>query len=212
MEYLLIIAVAAALSYLGERLMALQLKRQQALLEEWDEKLCLPVCRPVVLFVGTVLLLQFGWALPVTVAGKLFSCAFLYLLWLVAIVDYKYRFIFDDSNIALGALGLIAAPFLPVPLMEQAIGAAAGFAVMFLLAVLGRGALGGGDVKLVAVLGWWFGWRSLPVLLCVGFILGGVGAVLMLIFTKKDRKAMFAFGPYLIFGALVAWLLMARQF
>lgn len=206
MELLLILTISAALTYLGEKLMRLQLERQQALLAEWGEEVHLPVCNPLVLFFGIVFFLKLGWMLPLSFGGRLISCMFLYILWLIAIVDYRYKFIFDDSNIAFGVLGLCATPFLPAPLLEQCVGAVAGFAIMFVLALFGRGALGGGDVKLVAVLGWWLGWRSLPIIMCVGFVLGGVGALCLLLFTKKDRKAMFAFGPYLAFGAFVAWL------
>lgn len=211
MQFLLIFLAAAALTFIGERLMRRQLQRQQALLAEWGEVVSLPVCKPWLLFLLTAVCLWLGWRLPVALAGKLLGCVFLYLLLLIGIIDGRCRFIFDDSNIILGILGLLATPFLPASLPEQAGGAVIGFVIMFVLSMLGRGVMGGGDIKLVAILGWWLGMYALPTLLCVGFMLGGVGAVCVLLFTKKGRKDTFAFGPYLIFGAVLAWLLQAGR-
>ena len=74
------------------------------------------------------------------------------------------------------------------------------------LAILGRGALGGGDVKMMAALGLWFGVNGIITTACIGFIVGGVAAIVMLLFKIRGRKDFFAFGPFLIMGAVVAWL------
>ena len=78
--------------------------------------------------------------------------------------------------------------------------------VLTLLAILGRGALGGGDVKLMGVLGLWLGINGIVRTASVGFMLGGAYALVMLFLRLRKRKDYFAFGPFLIIGAVVAWL------
>lgn len=62
-------------------------------------------------------------------------------------------------------------------------GAAVLFAVYLLLAVLARGGIGGGDVKLAALLGaalGYFGWSVLVVGAALGFVFGGLWALVAL--------------------------------
>jgi leader peptidase (prepilin peptidase)/N-methyltransferase len=81
--------------------------------------------------------------------------------------------------------------------------------VMRVLEVLARGGLGGGDVALAGLLGMYLGWISYEALvigLVTAFMVGGVFALLLLITRRANRTTRFAFGPFLIVGALVAVL------
>jgi leader peptidase (prepilin peptidase)/N-methyltransferase len=63
--------------------------------------------------------------------------------------------------------------------------------------------MGGGDIKLVAVLGFWFGWVNLLLMMFLAFFVGGlVGSVLLLTGLKK-RKDGIAFGPFLVLASFV---------
>ena len=140
-----------------------------------------------------------------TSSGRL-SCFLLYWLWLLWLIDYRFQFIFDDSLIPLVVLGLAATPYLPFSIWQRLAAAAGAFIVLAALAILGRGALGGGDVKMMAALGLWFGVNGIITTACIGFIVGGVAAVIFLLLKIHGRKYFFAFGPFLIMGAVVAWL------
>lgn len=79
------------------------------------------------------------------------------------------------------------------------------------LAVLVHGrSIGVGDAKLVislaAVLGW-LSWAHVLVGLWLGFVLGGVVALGLLLARRADRGTHLAFGPYLVGGTLLALLL-----
>jgi leader peptidase (prepilin peptidase)/N-methyltransferase len=77
------------------------------------------------------------------------------------------------------------------------------------LEVLARGGLGGGDVALAGLLGLYLGWISyeaIAVGLLAAFVVGGVFALLLLITRKANRSTRFAFGPFLVVGALIAVL------
>jgi leader peptidase (prepilin peptidase)/N-methyltransferase len=89
------------------------------------------------------------------------------------------------------------------------IGAITMWMFMRVLEVLARGGLGGGDVALAGLLGLYLGWISyeaIAVGLLTAFVVGGVYAVLLLITRKADRLTRFAFGPFLVVGALIAVL------
>jgi leader peptidase (prepilin peptidase)/N-methyltransferase len=67
----------------------------------------------------------------------------------------------------------------------------------------GKEGMGGGDIKLLAMIGAFLGWKGVLVTLFTGSFAGAiVGGVLMLFF-GKDRKYAVPFGPFLALGAVV---------
>jgi leader peptidase (prepilin peptidase)/N-methyltransferase len=86
-------------------------------------------------------------------------------------------------------------------------GAAALWALYFLLLVLSRFRMGWGDVKLAVLLGLylgWLGWRSVAVGAFAAFMLGGlVGGVLMM-GRRATGKTAVPYGPFMLAGAFVA--------
>ncbi len=105
-------------------------------------------------------------------------------------------------------LGVSFTPWGLIPWMDAAIGAAAGggslLAVSMIYKVLtGKDGMGLGDVKLLAMIGAWMGWRELPFIILIsslaGILIGG-SALLM---AKKGLRVRIPFGPFLSLGALV---------
>jgi leader peptidase (prepilin peptidase)/N-methyltransferase len=89
------------------------------------------------------------------------------------------------------------------------LGAIAMRVILRVLQVLSRGDLGSGDVTLGGFLGLFLGWISFEAVLVgllAGFVLGGFFALISLLMRKAGRNTRFAFGPFLIVGALVAVL------
>lgn len=81
------------------------------------------------------------------------------------------------------------------------------FAAYLVLRMLSAGGVGGGDVKLAAVIGLylgWLGWGSVLVGTLAGFVLGGVFAAGMLLARRADRRTAIPFGPWMLAGAWVA--------
>ena len=81
--------------------------------------------------------------------------------------------------------------------------------VMYLLAMLPSG-MGLGDVKLSALCALWLGQLSVEASVAgvmLGFLLGGLTAVVLLVLRRAGRKQRMAFGPYLGAGSWLAWLL-----
>ena len=94
-------------------------------------------------------------------------------------------------------------------LKQVCIGAITMWALLFLVRVLSRGDMGGGDVSLGASLGLYLGWSSstaVYVALIASFMAGGGVALTLLLLRKADRDTHFPFGPCLIVGSLFAVL------
>ena len=201
----LALLLALALTPVSQRLMAWCLERNRASLVEYNLEPG-PVCSKITLALGLAVALFLGLAVPASVVGKALSCFLLCWLWLLWLIDYRFQFIFDDSLVPLLTVAVVATPWLPFSIWQRLAAGAGAFVVLAALAILGRGALGGGDVKMMAVLGLWLGVNGIITTACIGFILGGVAAIIMLLCKVHLRKDFFAFGPFLIIGAVVAWL------
>lgn len=92
-------------------------------------------------------------------------------------------------------------------LLTMIVGAVLAWTLMRVFRVIGRGQLGGGDVSLAALLGWFLGWVGLDhvaVALMLGFLTGGVFALGGLISGALRRTTAFSFGPFLALGALLS--------
>jgi leader peptidase (prepilin peptidase)/N-methyltransferase len=78
---------------------------------------------------------------------------------------------------------------------------------MLILALIARGALGLGDVKLAFLLGLfvgYLGWGHLVVAVLGAFILGGLVALVLLLTRRASRKDSIPFGPFMTTAAIVA--------
>jgi leader peptidase (prepilin peptidase)/N-methyltransferase len=81
------------------------------------------------------------------------------------------------------------------------------FALFFAIAVLYRGGMGLGDVKLAGVLGLylgWLGWSSVVIGAFGGFLLGGLVGVALMLARRASRRTAIPFGPFMLAGALLA--------
>ncbi|KPD01590.1 Type 4 prepilin-like proteins leader peptide-processing enzyme [Geobacillus sp. BCO2] len=93
-------------------------------------------------------------------------------------------------------------PFLPWT--DMVIGSAVGFGLLLLIAVLSKGGMGGGDVKLFAVLGMVLGWKLVLLAFFLATLYGTViGLVGMALGYVRRGKPM-PFAPAIALGALTA--------
>jgi len=79
-------------------------------------------------------------------------------------------------------------------------------ALFYLVALLSRGGMGGGDIKLAAMLGAFLGWPLVLVAIFLGVLAGGVSGLVLLLLGLKGRKDPVPFGPFLALGGFVAAL------
>jgi leader peptidase (prepilin peptidase)/N-methyltransferase len=116
------------------------------------------------------------------------------------------------NKIVIPSYGVAAALLVPVSLTsgdpaDLLRGLVAAGLMYLLYRVLAIWGMGGGDVKLAPLLGFylgWLGWSAVMVGAFAGFLLGGlVGGVLMAL-RLADRKSRIPFGPYMLAGAFLA--------
>jgi leader peptidase (prepilin peptidase)/N-methyltransferase len=84
-----------------------------------------------------------------------------------------------------------------LPLESVMIGFLAGGGLFYVIALLSRGGMGGGDIKLMAVLGLAAGWPYVLVVFLLSFILGSLSGLVLLVSKKRALKDSLAFAPFL---------------
>ncbi len=87
---------------------------------------------------------------------------------------------------------------------EALLGGVLAFAILFAIALAGRGAMGFGDVKYGVVCGVAVGLHGVLPMLAFTFVVGAVVAGLALGLKLRDRKDVVAFTPFLYLGVLFA--------
>lgn len=141
-----------------------------------------------------------------------FLALYFAVLVLVTVTDLEHRLILDVVTYPAMGLALVASFFMPhMTPVKALIGGAIGFGLFFVLAVIARGGLGGGDVTLMGFVGLATGFPVVLVAILTGILLGGIGAGVMLALRRVGRKSAIAYGPYLVLGAAFA-LLYGREF
>lgn len=150
-----------------------------------------------------------GWVAP-SLSHFAAALVLTTLLLIITLVDFGVRRIPNDMILALLAWAALQILWLQWPGWSSALlGLLAGGGAFWLLALLGRGALGLGDVKLAAALGAILGFPTIFYALFWGIVLGGLAALGLLLSRRAGLKSRFAYGPYLAAGA---WLIYLAQF
>ncbi|MDH5625600.1 MAG: A24 family peptidase, partial [Nitrospira sp.] len=107
-------------------------------------------------------------------------------------------------------VGLIsAATILPLGLVNGLIGLLVGGGILWFLAwvspyLFGKEGMGGGDIKLLAMIGAFLGWKPALMTIMVGSLLGSLVGVTLIATHVIKREAYIPFGPFLVVGAVVA--------
>lgn len=132
-------------------------------------------------------------------------------VWLLAIDARTHRL---PNRIVLPALAaslvLVVLDAFVTWRTEALTGALAGLLILggfyAVLRAVSRGGIGGGDVKLAALIGLVLGWHGWPVLVigaASAFVLGALYALVLMAFRRANRSTRIAFGPWMIIGAVL---------
>lgn len=153
-------------------------------------------------FIAVLPLLFYSCASFATLGkGALFS----FFLLLIAVLDYRYGMIYNRVLLPFLLLGLFLLVFDDIGALFSSFIAATIFGGFLLfLRILSRGGMGGGDIKLAFVLGFWLSPDVLIVCALLSFWAGGIVSLLLIL--RGQRRKTLPFAPFLAFGALCAYL------
>ncbi len=166
---------------------------------------------PLVELTTAGLIVLQGWRRESFVSFFLYA-ALTAVLIVVTMIDFDHQIIPDGLVLVIAALGLVRLMTVllpqrgPAALLDSAVGFLLGGGLFFLIAAVSRGGMGGGDVKLAAALGLWFGWKQQLLLMFMAFVLGALVSAALLATRVKGRKEGIPFGPFLAVSAYLVSL------
>jgi len=157
------------------------------------------------------LFLRFGPTLP-------FLVLFLFCSALVVItfIDLEHQIIPDEISLSGIVIGFIFSFFLQGhSWLNSLLGILLGGGSLLLVAygyqwLTGKEGMGGGDIKLLAMMGAFLGWKSILFIIFASSLVGSLIGITIMLVQKKDSKLAIPFGPYLAFGA-VLFIFFGRQ-
>ena len=129
---------------------------------------------------------------------------FLAALVIVTFIDFEHQIVPDVITLPGIVIGLAASLlFRNPPFWNALLGALIGGGIFYLVAVLSQGGMGGGDIKLAAMIGAFLGWKQVLLTIFLGTLAGSVIAIFLLASGKKGRKDPMPFGPFLVLAAIL---------
>jgi len=164
---------------------------------------------PLVEILGGALAAGAIWHFGPTWQG-LAACAFLWTLLALTFIDFDTQLLPDNLTLPLLWGGLLANLYgLFAPLREAVIGAIAGYLTLWTIywlfkIIRGKEGMGYGDFKLLAALGAWLGWKTLPVIVLGSSVVGAFIGISLVVFKGRDHNIPLAFGPYLAIAGMIA--------
>ncbi|WP_420850276.1 prepilin peptidase [Oryzomonas sagensis] len=163
---------------------------------------------PLVELLNGLLTLALFWRFGLSLS---FLALFLFCSALVVItfIDIEHQIIPDEISLPGIVIGFIFSFFLPWQTwVGSLVGILLGGGSLLLVAscyqwLTGKEGMGGGDIKLLAMMGAFLGWKAVPFIIFASSLVGSVVGIAMMLILKKDSKLAIPFGPYLAFGAVL---------
>ncbi|MCA1031926.1 prepilin peptidase [Bacillus timonensis] len=128
------------------------------------------------------------------------------LLMIIFVSDINYMLIPDKVLLFFAPLFLIERIFIPLnPWWDILLGGIVGFCLLLLIAIISKGGMGGGDIKLYGVLGFALGWKIVLLSFFFSTIFGTIFGIIGMIIGKVERGKPMPFGPAIVCGTLLAY-------
>jgi leader peptidase (prepilin peptidase)/N-methyltransferase len=165
-----------------------------------------PLIEAITALMALLLFWKFGLSLK-----YLFSFIFTAALIVITFIDFDHQIIPDVITLTgIPLFFIVAVFFMDISVWESLLGILLGGGCLFAIAfgyeiITKREGMGGGDIKLLAMLGAFLGWKSLFFILFVSSLLGAFIGISLMIAKGKDMKYAVPFGPFLSVAA-VAYL------
>jgi leader peptidase (prepilin peptidase)/N-methyltransferase len=162
-----------------------------------------PIIEAVMGLLSVALKVQFPWLLFAV------YFAFTASLLVIIVIDFRYQIIPDVISLPGIVVGFACSFFNPhLNWLDSGLGILFGGGSFYLLALVyylltKRMGMGGGDIKLLAMIGAFLGWQSLPFVIFSSSLFGTIVGIGAMIKQKKGGKTVIPYGPFLAISALL---------
>jgi len=133
-------------------------------------------------------------------------------LIIIAFIDLNEQIVPDVISLPGIVIGFILSFFVPyISFINSALGVFVGGGIILVIGLAGslifkKEAMGGGDVKLAAMIGAFLGWRYIIISLFLGFFLGALAGIFLIMAKIKSREDVVPFGPFIVLGSMITLL------
>ncbi len=169
---------------------------------------------PLVEFLNGLFYVLVLWRYGLTVTAIAYM-AYLSALIVITFIDFDFQIIPDVITLPGAVIAFVLAIFVVVDPFDRTevlgfkqslLGLSTGFGLYYAIAVLSRGGMGGGDIKMMAMVGALTGWKGVLFTTFFGSLTGSVVGIGLMLFKGKGRKTKIPFGPFLAFGSSMSVL------
>jgi leader peptidase (prepilin peptidase)/N-methyltransferase len=164
-----------------------------------------PLVEGITAIVSFLLFLKYGFSL-----SYLFYFSFVAALIVITVIDLFHQIIPDVISLPGIGVGLLASLVIPhITFFNSLIGILLGGGSLFVVATLyqwlfKREGMGGGDVKLLAMIGAFLGWKAVTLTILLSSLTGSITGIIIMTLKGKNFKYAIPFGPFLSLAAVIA--------
>jgi len=143
-----------------------------------------------------------------------FTLSALVLTWsmiALTVIDFDTQLLPDNITLPIMWLGVLMSllSVSAISLSDSIIGIILGYCSLWSVyqlfkIITGKEGMGYGDFKLLALLGAWLGWQSLPLILLLSALVGSIIGISLILFSGRDKNIPIPFGPYLASAGFIS--------
>jgi len=169
---------------------------------------------PIVEFLNACSYVIVMWRYGLTFTGVIFMAYFSVLI-VITFIDLDFQIIPDIITIPGSLIGVITGSLLlsdsfnRITLLgftQSIIGLILGFTLFLIIAEVSKGGMGGGDVKMMAMVGAFTGWKGVLLTTFIGSLVGSIIGIGLMLVKGWGRKSKIPFGPFLAIGSVITVL------
>ena len=135
--------------------------------------------------------------------------SFIAALICISFIDLEHQLIPDVISIPGIIAGFVLSLFFNhVTWIDSLAGIITGGGILLIVAVVfevlrKKEGMGGGDVKLLAMIGAWLGWKAIPFVIIASSLTGSIAGIAAMALSGKGLQTKIPFGPFLALGAIL---------
>ncbi|MFQ5455020.1 MAG: prepilin peptidase [Nitrospirota bacterium] len=127
-------------------------------------------------------------------------------LLVVTFIDLNHQIVPDRITFPGMIFGIAtASTVLSTGMWGSLSGIVVGGGIFYIIAVVSKGGMGGGDIKLIAMIGAFLGWRDVLLIIFLASLSGSLVGVILMVFKGKKRRDPIPFGPFLSLATVIAF-------